>query len=52
VFNIVTLTILVINTQFLQVFNIVNIADNKLMREMTEAAVGDSAGKLQGKNMV
>jgi len=39
----------VINIYFLQVFSSVNISDSKLMREMTEAAVRDSAGMSQGK---
>ena len=42
----------VINSHFLQVFSSVNIADSKLMREMTEAAVRDSAGTSQGENVV
>ena len=41
----------VTNSHFLQVFSSVNISDSKLMREMTEAAVRDSAGMSQGKNV-
>jgi len=36
------------STHFLQVFSSVSISDSKLMREMTEAAVQDSAGKSLG----
>jgi hypothetical protein len=42
----------VIKVHFLQVFSSVNISDSKLMREMTQAAAGDSAGKSQRKNVV
>jgi hypothetical protein len=52
VFSIEQLARAVVNRHFLQVFSSVNIADSKLMREMTEAAVRDSAGMSQGKNVV